>query len=68
MPTPEQMSCVEQEAINTASPAIGDYLENCGTTDLGQLSPEQWDGFLAHALKSIADEVQRQFEENEVPF
>ena len=51
MPTPEAMNALEAKAIEAASPAAGEYLESCGTTDLSRLTPEQWQGFLAHVFK-----------------
>ncbi|UAB76982.1 hypothetical protein INR77_08990 [Erythrobacter sp. SCSIO 43205] len=68
MPTPEVMNALEAKAIEAASPAAGEYLESCGTTDLSRLTPEQWQGFLACVVRTVADEVQREFAENEVPF
>ena len=65
---PPELNKIENEAVIAASPAAGEYLEAIGETDLSRLTPEQWTGFIGHVFKSVAGEVQRLFDEGEVPF
>lgn len=67
-PMPPALNAVENEAVIAASPAAGEYLEAIGETDLSRLTPEQWTGFIGHVFKAVAGEVQRLFDEGEVPF
>ena len=62
------LNAVENEAVLAASDAAGEYLEQIGETDLSRLTPEQWQGFIGHVFKCVAGEVQRLFDEGEVPF
>jgi len=57
----------EKRAIDAASPAIGEYLEGIGKTDLATMTEGEWMGFLAHAYSCVCDEVAK-IHENEVPF
>lgn len=63
-----ELNHIENEAVIAASPAAGEYLEQIGETDLSRLTPEQWTGFIGHVFKTVAGEVQRLFDEGEVPF
>jgi hypothetical protein len=67
-PMPAELNRIENEAVIAASPAAGEYLEAIGETDLSRLTPEQWTGFIGHVFKTVAGEVQRLFDEGEVPF
>lgn len=64
----QDLNRIENEAVAAASNAAGEYLEQIGETDLSRLTPEQWTGFIGHVFKSVAGEVQRLFDEGEVPF
>ena len=65
---PKDLNAVENEAVAAASEAAGEYLEQIGETDLSRLTPEQWHGFIGHVWKCCAGEMQRLFDEGEVPF
>jgi hypothetical protein len=67
-PMPADLNKIENEAVIAASPAAGEYLEAIGETDLSRLTPEQWQGFIGHVWKCCAGEMQRLFDEGEVPF
>lgn len=60
------LSVDEKRAIETASPAIGEYLEGIGKTDLAQMSEGEWLGFLHHAYTHSCAEVRKLW--NEAPF
>lgn len=62
-----QLNVDEKRAVNTASPAIGEWLDTLGKTDLAQMTEAEWLGFLTHVYASICAEV-RKIWENEVPF
>lgn len=68
MPGPETLDRIELEAVEAASQVAGEYLEQIGKTDLATMTANEWHGFLGHAFKTIAGEVQRLYEEREVPF
>ena len=53
----------ERQAIEAASPAIGEYLESIGKTDLAQMSEEEWLGFLGHAFVVTCLEVRKRWDE-----
>jgi archaellum component FlaD/FlaE len=57
----------EAKAIEAASPAIGEYLEQIGKTDLAVMTEEEWLGFLAHAYAATCDQV-RELWKDAVPF
>lgn len=57
----------EKRAVAEASGACGEYLEKIGKTDLAQMTPDEWEGFLAHAFIAIAQEV-RTIAYEEAPF
>ncbi|UPT53101.1 hypothetical protein [Synechococcus phage Yong-M3-232] len=65
---PADLNKIENEAVASASEAAGEYLEQIGETDLSRLTPEQWQGFIGHVWKCCAGEMQRLFDEGEVPF
>jgi hypothetical protein len=65
---PKDLNPVETKAVASASEAAGEYLEQIGETDLSRLTPEQWQGFVGHVWKCCAGEMQRLFDEGEVPF
>ena len=68
MPEPAALNTVENEAVIAASAAAGEYLEAIGKTDLSLMTEAEWHGFIGHTFKSVAGEVQRLFDEGEVPF
>lgn len=57
----------EKKAINTASPAVGEYLERIGKTDLATMTEAEWIGFIGHAYQCVCKEVHAIWE-REVPF
>jgi hypothetical protein len=67
-PMAAELNKIEAEAVIAASDAAGEYLEQIGETDLSRLTPEQWHGFIGHVWKCCAGEMQRLFDEGEVPF
>ena len=52
----------ENQAVMAASPAIGQYLEGTGVTDMAAMSYEQWMDFLAFAFEAVLDERARLWE------
>jgi hypothetical protein len=55
-PVATQLTDNENQAVMNASPAIGEYLESTGVTDMAQMSYEQWLDFLAFAFAATCDE------------
>lgn len=51
----------EAKAIEAASPAIGEYLEKIGKTDLALMTEEEWLGFLGHAYVATCEQVRAQW-------
>lgn len=57
----------ESEAVSRASGEVGAYLDTIGKTDLATMSEHEWNGFLLHAFKTIANQV-RDICDEQVPF
>lgn len=57
----------EKRAVNAASGAVGEYLEQIGKTDLAAMTEAEWLGFIGHAYGAVAGEV-RKIWRDEVPF
>lgn len=68
VPGPETLDSIELEAIEAASAKAGEYLEQIGKTDLAAMTTNEWHGFLGHAFKAIAGEVQALLNAHENPF
>ncbi|WP_310533160.1 DUF6511 domain-containing protein [Novosphingobium sp.] len=54
---PMRLNPTETKAVYNASPAVGEYLETMGKTDLADMTEAEWLGFLGHAFNCIAGEV-----------
>jgi hypothetical protein len=67
MPAPE-LDRLEQAAALEAGAEAGAFLEECGTTDVAQLVPEQWQEFLRRLFIGFEKTLRRKILEGEAPF
>lgn len=65
--TPAPLTEKEGFAIMDASPAIGEYLEKLGKTDMATMTEEEWLDFLAFAHSAICEAKAVRYGD-EVPF
>ena len=63
-----QLHHFENQAIDAASDAAGEYLEKIGRSDLAQLSQEEWRALLQIIFVRSTATIQRLTEEGAVPF
>jgi hypothetical protein len=58
----------ERAAVLEAGTNAGDFLDECGTTDLAALSVEQWEEFLRRIVVGFEHGLRRRILEHEPPF
>jgi hypothetical protein len=63
-----RLDAFEADAALEAGEQAGAFLEDCGTTDLAQLTPEQWQEFLRRLLTGFEQALRRRILTGESPF
>lgn len=58
----------EQDALQEAGDAAGEYLESIKKTDLATLDPVEWITFLRKVIDTFGEDLEKQLEKREVPF
>ena len=58
----------ERAAALEAGTNAGDFLDECGTSDLAALSVEQWEEFLRRVVVGFEHSLRRRILEHEPPF
>lgn len=61
------LSVDEKKAVAAVHGKVGEYLEAIGKSDLEKLTMDEWLGFIAHAYRTVSDEV-RAIWEKDCPF
>lgn len=67
MPRPA-LDAYEQDALQEAGAAGGEYLDSLGKTDLGQLSEVEYVTFLRTVLDTFGDDLAKRLASFEAPF
>lgn len=62
------LDALELRAMEAAGAQAGAFLDSIGTTDLAQLSQEQWGSFLSLVVCGFSDELRKLVLSGEAPF